>query len=573
MESHALLKDIGLCVMASASLAVIATRLKQPVLLGYLASGILLGPLGFSLVTDKASIDLISELGLILLLFMIGMEMDVNKIIKSGKAIVLTGVLQFLLSFAFFYGIFHFWNLFPDANFDKIYASVCLSLSSTMIVVKLLYEKFELDTRAGRITIGILIFQDIYAIVFISLRSSLEDPKVFVLFESLFRSAILILLAFLVANYLLVRIFKFIAKSPELVLMSSLAWCFSVAGLANYLHLSSEMGALIAGVSLSSFPYNVDVVSRVVTLRDFFITLFFVGLGMKIPLPTFEVGMIALGISFLVIASRFLVIFPILASLKQGRRIAFLTSLNLSQVSEFSLVIASMGMASQHISNGLLTILIYALVITATLSTYAIKYSHKLQIGFLSLASLLGFLDKAGQMEKEEFEHNKEWDVVILGFFRFASSILEELDSFSDFEKEKILVIDYNPELITKVRDKGYSCYYGDIANFDTLGHIGLSNSKILIVTIPDSIFKGTTNLKLMKALKGLAPKSKIVLTADTVQQAVDFYTKGADYVITPSVAAARNLIPLLEKLHSGKIETALKLEKTELKRRKEIVT
>ena len=292
MAEHVdLLSSVGLCVSVAAALAFVANRLRQPLLLAYLLAGVLIGPqIGFRLIEDQQSIQTVSEIGLILLLFMIGLEMDLKKLLVAGKPVLVTGVLQFVLCVAL--GLLFFYPLgfrVGNGDFALLYIAVCCAISSTMIVVKLLYDKAELDTLPGRITLGVLVFQDIWAIVVLGIQPNLLDPQFGTLLGSLVKGALLVAASLLVSKLLLPQIFRSVAKLPELMLIGSLAWCFMVSAGADAAGLSREMGALVAGISISTFPYNMDVVAKVVSIRDFFVTLFFVALGMQIPMPTTEV--------------------------------------------------------------------------------------------------------------------------------------------------------------------------------------------------------------------------------------------------------------------------------------------
>ncbi|MCM2258622.1 MAG: cation:proton antiporter, partial [Vicinamibacteria bacterium] len=285
-DSH-LLHDIGIAIIAATVLALCAKALRQPLILGYLLAGVLVGPgLGLGLVKEQASVALISEIGLILLLFIIGLEMDLKKLMGAGKPLVVTGVVQFPVCVVLGTLAARAFGLpLGEGRFDALYVGVALALSSTMIVVKLLYDKYELMTQPGRITLGVLVFQDLWAILALAIQPNLADPKPAILLGSLLRGALLVGVSLLLARYALPRLFAFIAKLPELMLVTALAWCFLVAGAAGEMGLSKEMGALVAGVALSTFPYNLDVIAKVINIRDFFVTLFFVTLGMQVPKP------------------------------------------------------------------------------------------------------------------------------------------------------------------------------------------------------------------------------------------------------------------------------------------------
>ncbi|HEX9478716.1 MAG TPA: cation:proton antiporter, partial [Methylomirabilota bacterium] len=286
-----LLRDIALGIIFAAVLGHAARLLRQPLLLGYIAGGILLSSqMGFGLVSDAESIELISEIGLILLLFIIGLEIDLRELRRLGRSMLALGVGQFVIN-ALLGAAFFSWLGYRvgGGRFDLVYLAIVISLSSTLIVVKLLREKFELKILSGRLTLGVLVVQDIWAILFMAVQPSLAEPGVLRIAQSIAGGAVLVGVAFLASRFILAPLLEISASRPELVLISSVAWCFGIAGFADQLGLSREMGALIAGVSISAFPYGSDVISKVTGVRDFFVTLFFVALGMKVPVPTGDV--------------------------------------------------------------------------------------------------------------------------------------------------------------------------------------------------------------------------------------------------------------------------------------------
>jgi Kef-type K+ transport system membrane component KefB len=549
-----LLTSIGLCVIAAAVLAFAANRLRQPLILAYLLAGVAIGPaLGFGLVADRESIQTVSEIGLILLLFIIGLEIDLKKLMAAGKPVVLTGLLQFPLSVALGIGFFYLLGeRNGDGRFPLLYLAIAMAISSTMIVVKLLYDKFEMDTLPGRITLGVLVFQDIWAIVVLAIQPNLESPEIGPLLGSIAKGSVLIAVSLAVSRYVLPVLFRSISKSPELLLVASLAWCFAVAGGASMAGLSREMGALVAGVSLSTFPYNLDVVAKVTSIRDFFVTLFFVALGMQIPAPTADVVLIAIAASLFLVASRFVVIFPILSSLRLGHRASLLPAINLAQLSEFSIVIASLGLALGHVDARVTSILVFTFAITSTGSTYLIGASHPIARGIGRALSRVGVkdLDAATGEEEGEGAHKS---VILLGFYREASSLLHELERTETDQGrhpilDQMLVIDFNPHVREELARRGVACVYGDIGHMDTLHHASVHHASLVVSTLPDAILKGTDNARLLKKARRLCPEAKVIVTAERIGQAVELYEQGADFVYLPRIHSARELAHVIEE-------------------------
>src|SRR5690349_10174182 len=416
---HELIGDITLCILFAWVLGLLAHFSRQPLILAYLIAGFFIGPFGTGWVKSQESISIISELGLIFMLFMIGLEIDLKKIVRAGKVILFAAGGQLLggclLGVLFFVGIGLSFG--SGGHFDALYLCIACALSSTVIIVKVLYEKRELDTLPGRITLGVLVLQDIFAILFLAVQPSLANLQVSVILLSIGRVAVLVAAALLVSRYVLPRLFHQIARRPELILLGGLAWCVLVAETAERLSLSREMGALIAGVSLSTFPYALDVTAKVTTLRDFFITLFFVALGMTIPVPGLSVIGLALMIAAFTVVSRLVTTFTPLYLMKQGLRASLLPALNLAQISEFSLVVIQTGVNDHHIAAQTANAASFAFVVLAVLSTFVMTRSDEITrwaIGPLKRIGLRDLDHGNGHGEEGHEGHGEARRIVIL---------------------------------------------------------------------------------------------------------------------------------------------------------------
>src|SRR5665213_4045734 len=374
---HGLVTDIAICISAAWVVAVVMKVLRQPLLLAYLVAGFAIGPHGFPVhkdgsgaISDPEAIQTISTIGLSLLLFMIGLEIDLKKMLSAGRVITLTAGVQILGCVMLGWLVFNFIG--PAQNhLEALYLAVAAAMSSTVIIVKILYDKRELETLAGRITLGVLVLQDVATILFLAVQPNLKNPSVGVMAVALGHVILLLTAAFLASRFVLPPVFKFVARLPELVLVGALAWCFAMDGFAEHLKLSSAMGALIAGVMLSTFPYTLDVAAKVTSLRDFFVTLFFVGLGMIIPMPTIAFVLWTTFVCLVLIVSRLVTVFPVLYSMKQGYRVSLLPAINLCQVSELSLVLLALGKNSGDVSENTIGIVAFAFAFLAVGSTYA----------------------------------------------------------------------------------------------------------------------------------------------------------------------------------------------------------
>lgn len=573
--AHGFLRDVGVSIVSAGVSGLAVYGLKLPLLLGYLLAGVLLGDkLGFGVITNPETIATLSEIGLILLMYILGMEIDLKKLMKAGKAVFVNGVTQFLgcgLLGLFFFGAMGF-NC-TGGDFSLVYLAVAASLSSTLIVVKILSDRVELDTLTSRITLGILVLQDIWAIAFLATQPNLNNFQVSVLLLSFGKAGLLIAVSALLAKYVLPFVFSRIGKQLELTLVIAMAWCFSIAGLASFLGLSLEMGALVAGVSIASFPYHVQIAAKISSLRDFFVTLFFVALGLQIPLPDKQILVLTGALIVFALVSRVLMVYPVLYLLRYGNRGSLVPGINLSQVSEFSLVILSLGVSYKHIPPYMVSSFILALVATALLSSILIPASHKISMALNPWLGKIGLHDRIDASEGEIAAHAHEASLVFLGFYREASSLLKEIEERHGAEGfDDALVVDFNPETINELKRRNVKVKYGDIGHADTLHHLDLHHAKIVVSTIPNSLLKGTSNSKLLTALKEIAPEAKYVLTAETLQEARGLYAEGADYVFIPRIISARYLMDVIERIEAGHGEVARESAIKMLDQRKEVI-
>ena len=575
-DGHAVIANIAICMVAASSLGFIMKVTKQPLLLGYILAGVIVGPIGLRFITDETEILTVAEIGLILLLFMIGLEIDLKKMLSAGKLVIVTGMVQFPICVGLGYLIFSgFGSLgiqVGTGEYGTLYAALAIGISSTMIVVKLLYDKMELDTLPGRITIGILVFQDIWAIIVLAIQPNLSNPEILGILGTFGSGFLLVGLALACTKWVLPKVFHSVAKVPELMLVISLGWCFLVCLVAANpkVGLSMEMGALIAGVTMATFPYNLDVIAKVISIRDFFITLFFVALGMQIPIPEGNVLWVALIIGVSAVFVRQIGIFGVLYGLKAGHRTSLLTTINLCQISEFTLVILAIGVKYHHIEKETMTAVIWAFSGLAVGSTYLVSYSHGLQSSFSRLLTKIGLRDLGNTHEEDRKE--RERPIVMLGFFRVASSFMDEaLRNHPDLV-EDIMVVDFNPAVRPKLKTMGIPCVYGDLGSMDTLHHAEIGHAKVVLCTIPDAILKGVTNAQLISVVREMCPHAQVITTAESPSKAREHYDAGADYVIQPYQNAGSAAISAVHAAMIGNTVDLREQALVELFERKEIL-
>ena len=386
-------------------------------------------------------------------------------------------------------------------------------------------------------TLGILVIQDIFAIFILAFQPNFANPSIGPVLKAIVGTVLLLAAGFLLSKYVLRRVFASIANAPEMVVAVSIGWCAAVAGAAGAMGLSKEMGALVAGLSIAAFPYSIHVTAKTLPLRDFFLTLFFVSLGMKITAPRWDmVGLIA-GIVAFVIASRFLTVYPLLALSGAGRRTAFITSLNLAQISEFSMVIASLGVFYKHIAEETVAVTIYAMAATAVLSSYAIRFNHQLYLLFERLMARIGRGAKAA--DDRAAAHREHRPVVLLGVHRTARAVINALSDRSPELLQQVRAVDFNPETLRELRERGVAGTFGDLSSLDSLEHAHLHDCRLIVSTIPDMLLKGTDNQTLVKVLRNLAPRASVVAVADDARHEQVLRAEGAEHVINHHTLAA----------------------------------
>jgi Kef-type K+ transport system membrane component KefB len=567
-----LIVDIALCIIAAWVVAVAGQLFKQPLLMAYLLAGFAIGPHGFKWITEPQSIDTIAHIGLILLLFMIGLEMDLKKMFSAGKAITVTAASQIFGCIALGWLFFKIPG-FGENGLEALYLAVAAAMSSTIIIVKILYDKHELETLAGRITLGVLVLQDLLTILFLAIQPNLKHPGVGILLMAFLKVLLLVGVAYLASRFLLPPVFKFVARQPELVLVGALAWCFAVAGFAGQLELSVEMGALIAGVMVSTFPYTLDVVAKVTTLRDFFVTLFFVGLGMAIPLPTWSLILYMLLFSVFLVISRLATVFLPLYKMKMGHRVSLLPAINLCQMSELSLVLLSLGLHAGDVSDRSISIAAFAFAFLAVDSTYAVFGNETILRKASPWLKRFGMPDlpESGTTTLRKGTHEGK-RIFILGFCWTASSLLEEIIKQKPTLLPEIQVVDFNPRVIQELRKRNVSVVYGDISQRDVLVHAGIGYAHIIICTVPDMLLKGANNLRLLKQVRDLNPTAKIIVHSEQLSNVQAMYSAGASYVSAPRLLEAADLVQVIEAADKDLLDQKRKEQQEILKERSEVI-
>jgi Kef-type K+ transport system membrane component KefB len=533
--------EIAALLFLAAFFGAIGLRLKQPLIVSFIALGIFVGPSGLELVTANDQIDLLAKLGIALLLFVVGLKLDVHIIRTMGPVALATGLGQVFFTSVFGYLIAIALGMNPVG---ALYVAVALTFSSTIIIVKLLSDKREVDALHGRIALGFLIVQDIVVVlVMIGLTAfgqggdlaSLQTEAIKVLING----TCLILAVMVLMRYILPYVMQLLAKSQELLLLFSIAWAVSLATIGVMLGFSKEVGAFLAGISIASSPYKDLIAARMVGLRDFLLLFFFIDLGAQMDLSMIGQQLTpALIFSVFVLIGNPLIVMIIMGYLGYRKRTGFLAGLTVAQISEFSLILGALGVKLGHIAPQTLGVITLVGVITISISTYMIIYSHQL---YEKLAPFMGIFER--EVTHRELQENTtsidaRTNVVLIGMGRFGNGIADILRT----NHYQLHCIDFNPDVVRQGDLSGYPVHYGDAEDPEFISTLPLAHVKWVISTSEDP----HVSLSLLHGLKGQDFQGKVAVTAHTHAIAEKLKKAGANLVLIPYEDAAKGAAALI---------------------------
>ncbi len=559
MIEDIVLWDIGLIIVSATLLAHLTRILRQPLIPAYVFAGIIIGPLGLKLITNSEVIRNLSELGIAFLLFIVGLELDLRRLRDVGVAASTVAVISGLVIFSL--AAFLSFNM-GFSNMEAVYLGLALTFSSTMVVIKILSDKNELETLHGRIILGVLLMQDVTVIMALSVLSTLDNLTPISLAESLVFGAGLFSMAVVASKYVIPSIFKRISKSHELMFLTALSFFFLFAKMSDMAGFSVAIGAFIAGIAVAAFPYNLEVVGKVRSLRDFFAIIFFVSLGMEVwfqDITTIILPTIVL--LTVVIAVKPVVMMFLTSLMGYGRRVSFLTGISLLQISEFSLIIAMQGLIMEHISAELFSIIAFIAVASITLTSYTIKYDKQL---YHMISENLMIFDRFSSVEKTpqmEVEEPTGTHTVVCGCHRMGYSIAKTLEK----DGKDFIIVDFNPERVKTLIKEGLPCIYGDVGDIDVLDKLHLDKTDLVISTVVDE----EDSMLLISETKFHNRKTPVIVTAENVRQALELYDYGADYVIVPRMLSGVVVSDIVE----GYLKDRHKLEKLRENHVEELLT
>jgi len=539
-----LLFKISLILLLATILSIIAKLLKQPSILAYIITGILLGPLFLNIATPTETIHLFAEIGIAFLLFLIGLNLNFSTLKRTGKSSIIIGILQIIVTTFFSYLLS---KALGFSNVESLYISLAITFSSTVIIVKLLSDKNDIDTLYGKILVGLLLVQDFVAIISLIFITSIGNGNFSINSALLIiiKGVALIAFVWLSSKYLLRKIFNIISSSQEILFISSIAWCFFLSSLAYMLGLSVEIGAFLAGVSLTVLPFNYVILNKIKPLRDFFIVIFFVNLGISMVVDSISSIIIpALILSAFVIIGKLVILLIIVALLGYKKRTSFLVSLAIIQISEFSLILINLGLKVGHLTQEIATLITLVGLITITISTYMIVYNDKLYI-FLS-RYLTIFERKKLKEERYQVEKNK-YELILFGGHRTGYNIIKSLK----ISKRKFLTVDFNPDVISNLKKQGIEAIYGDVSDQDFIEELLKIKPKIVISTIHNL----EDNLEIIKTFRKFNKNGLVFVTTRDLMELKTLYEKGADFVILPELLTGQKIADYISHLDKKSIK------------------
>jgi Kef-type K+ transport system membrane component KefB/voltage-gated potassium channel Kch len=518
-----LFSEIALALVLAVVFGFIAHSLKQPPIIGFILAGIAVGVFASPELATVDVIEGLAPIGVALLLFLVGLEMNMKDLRNVGWPSLIGGIAQVVVTFGIGYLII---STLGFAALPAAYLAIAMALSSTIIVVKLISEKKELTSLYGRITVGFLLIQDLVVILVLIFLSGVQGGQITLLnfVVTMVRGGILVALTFYISKFF-PRWLDRVGRSQEMLYLFSIAWALGVSLVTEVAGLSIEIGGFLAGLALANSSEHFQIGSKLRPVRDFFLILFFVGLGTKVLMTGASLLMWpTIILSLFVLVGGPLIILVIMGALGFRARTSFLTAISLAQVSEFSLILAMLGLRLGHLGPSEASLVTLVGIITIFASSYFIIYGDRMYKILKPALKIFEFRRKL----IEEIPVGKEYEdhIVLVGVHRTGYSILQTLiKSGAEF-----IAVDFDPVLVRSLQNKNIPIVYGDIADEEIQGIVNLRKAKAVISTIPNS----KDNQAILSVVKEINKGAKIILTANEKEDATRLYRDGANYVIQP---------------------------------------
>ncbi len=544
--------QITLVLVLAGIIAMVVSYFKQPSIIAYILTGLIVGPIGYSKLHEGGSLDALGQIGITLLLFMVGLELDLKRLKQLGKVAVLTGLGQiFFTSIAGFV----ISTLLGFQPITSLYLALALTFSSTIIVVKLLGEKKDLQSLYGRIVVGFLIVQDFAALILLLVLGGTKTATASDVFRSLLgwqyalamvvKVLILVLILIWVSKQVFPKFLDKFGKSDELLMIFSLAWAL---GLSAFMSLpavgfSLEVGGFVAGLALANSQVHYEISARIKSLRDFFLIIFFIVFGTKLVFAGIGASILpAIIFSLYVSIGNPIIMMFIMSALGYSSRTSFFAAVTTAQVSEFSFVLVALGNRLGHVSNEAMGMLTLVGIITISISSYTILYTRQIYEFLEPFLKLFDF--KRGKAEKGLEIGLLKNHMILAGANRLGSRFLHSLSS----EKHKLLIVDFDPHIHHLHNQENREVICGDITDPYIQEQINLPFAKLVISTIPDF----HDNLALLSHIKQRVVEAKtkmpkLIFVAQNDTESKTLYEQGVDYVLSPHCVGGVHLSSILE--------------------------
>jgi Kef-type K+ transport system membrane component KefB len=515
-----LFTELSIVIGVAFVISIMMTLLKQPLIIGYIITGLLIGPtIAGSISPD--TFTLFSEIGIAILLFTVGINLNPQTIKEFGVVSLIAGISQVLITSIAGYFLAMYSGF---SSLSSIYIGVALAFSSTVIILKLISDKGEMETLYAKISIGFLLVQDFIAIIllFVIPLLSIENFTVKTIGVTFGQDIILVALILFIGFHFLPKINKFLSKNIELLFLFATVWGLGIASIFRFAGFSVEAGALIAGIALSTLPSRHEISARMTPLRDFFIVLFFIMLGTHINTANImDILPEAIVFSALVLVGKPLILMIIMGILNYKKRTGLQIGITMAQISEFSLILLAMGVSLGQIDNRALSLITLVGLITIFGSTYFVLSSDKI---YKIIGKYLRVFERKGARETKT--GTTKYSIILFGGNRIGFNFIEEFKK----NNQPFLVIDHDPENIDILRKKGLNVDYGDAMDIDYLDSLDLSQIELVVSTIPDS----EANILINQVVKSRNKNAVVVVVSHKIQDALTHYNNGVNYVILP---------------------------------------
>ncbi|WP_171039990.1 MULTISPECIES: cation:proton antiporter [Marinobacter] len=534
MEFESLFEEFAIILTVAVATGMLAIRLRQPLIVAFIAVGIALGPSAFNLVEHNHAMELLAEFGIALLLFVVGLRLDLNLIKTMGPVAVATGLGQITFTSIF---VFLICQLLGMAVVPSLYVAAAMSFSSTIIIVKLLSDKREIDSLHGRIAIGFLIVQDIMVVITMIVITALGAAGAATSLPAevtsvLAKGAAMLVIVVILTRYVLPVLLFQAARSTELLVLFSIALAIGLAAFSHWIGFSKEVGAFLGGIALASTQYREAIGSRLTSVRDFLLLFFFIALGTQLDMALLGLQIpVAVLLSAFVLIGNPLIVLTIMGLMGFRRRTSFLSGLAVAQISEFSLILAALGLSLGHIGDDSVGLITLVALITITLSTYMILYSHQL-FDFLAPA-LKPFERKHPTQELylEQGESQQNIDLILFGLGRYGMELAEHFANAG----RSVLAVDFDPVIIRSWRNPNIQAVYGDAEDPDFLAALPVRTAQWVVSAIPEE----RVNRTLANGLREEGFTGKLALTSHHESVAKRLSETGADLFLFPYRHAA----------------------------------